>query len=82
MLDHPMQSVSPERLSYTVDEACAVTGLNRNALYRAIALGQLNTFKVGRRRMVSARALREYIQVKEKETSRGSAGGRANAPSA
>ncbi|MDH0072185.1 helix-turn-helix domain-containing protein [Stenotrophomonas maltophilia] len=64
---------SPERLSYTVDEACAVTGLNRNALYRAIALCQVSTFKVGRRRMVSARALREFIEAKEKESSSGAA---------
>ncbi|ALA81472.1 MULTISPECIES: helix-turn-helix domain-containing protein [Stenotrophomonas maltophilia group] len=56
-----------ERLSYTTEEACAVTGLNRNALYRAMAAGQLSTFKVGKRRMVSARALREYIEAREKE---------------
>ncbi|MET4599879.1 helix-turn-helix domain-containing protein [Stenotrophomonas sp. 2694] len=56
-----------ERLSYTTDEACAVTGLNRNALYRAMAAGLLCTFKVGKRRMVSARALREYIEAREKE---------------
>ncbi|MBN4940594.1 helix-turn-helix domain-containing protein [Stenotrophomonas pavanii] len=64
---------SPERLSYTVDEACAVTGLNRNAIYRAIALSQVSTFKVGRRRMVSARALREFIEAREKESSSGAA---------
>ena len=38
-------TVPGQRLSYTVDEACAVTGLNRNAIYRAITLGQINTFK-------------------------------------
>ncbi|MEI2260752.1 helix-turn-helix domain-containing protein [Stenotrophomonas indicatrix] len=62
-----------ERLSYTVDEACAVTGLNRNAIYRAITLGQISTFKVGRRRMVSTRALREFIESKEREASGGAA---------
>jgi excisionase family DNA binding protein len=62
-----------ERLSYTTDEACAVTGLNRNALYRAMAANQLRTFKVGKRRMVSARALREFIEAKERETSSGAA---------
>ncbi|PZU27393.1 MAG: ethanolamine utilization protein EutA [Stenotrophomonas sp.] len=58
-----------ERLSYTTDEACASTGLNRNALYRAMNAGQLKTFKVGKRRMVSARALREFIEAREKEAS-------------
>ncbi|WP_083490818.1 helix-turn-helix domain-containing protein [Stenotrophomonas humi] len=60
-----------ERLSYTTDEACAVTGLNRNALYRAMNAGQLSTFKVGKRRMVSARALREFIEAREKEATSG-----------
>lgn len=60
-----------ERLSYTTDEACAVTGLNRNALYRAMNAGQLNTFKVGKRRMVSALALREFIEAREKEAING-----------
>lgn len=56
-----------QRLSYNVEEALAATGLNRNALYRAIAAGQLQTFKVGKRRMVSVRALQEFIERKEKE---------------
>ncbi|HHA2497727.1 TPA: helix-turn-helix domain-containing protein [Stenotrophomonas maltophilia] len=63
----------PDRLSYTTDEACAATGLNRNALYRVMAAGQLHTFKVGKRRMVSARALREFIEAREKESSSGAA---------
>lgn len=63
----------PERLSYNVEEACAVTGLNRNALYRAIAANAIKTFKVGKRRMVSARALREFIESLEKEASSGAA---------
>ncbi|KOO84180.1 helix-turn-helix domain-containing protein [Stenotrophomonas maltophilia] len=62
-----------ERLSYTTDEACAVTGLNRNAFYAAISKNQIRTFKVGRRRMVSARALREFIEAREKESNSGAA---------
>lgn len=60
-----------ERLSYTTDEACAVTGLNRTAFYGAISKNQIKTFKVGRRRMVSARALREFIEAREREATRG-----------
>ncbi|MEN5394254.1 helix-turn-helix domain-containing protein [Stenotrophomonas sp. TWI377] len=60
-----------ERLSYTTDEACAVTGLNQNAFYRAMSANQLKTFKVGKRRMVSARALREFIEAREKEATGG-----------
>lgn len=65
--------VQPERLSYTTDEACAATGLNRTALYREMVAGRIKTFKVGKRRMVSARALREFIEAREKAATSGAA---------
>ena len=55
------------KVSYNVEQVLAATGLNRNALYREMAAGHLQTFKVGKRRMVSARALQEFIERKEKE---------------
>ena len=58
------------RLSYTVDGACEVTGLNRNQFYKAITAGDLKTFKVGRRRMVSAQALQDFISKLEQEGAR------------
>lgn len=61
------------RLSYNVDEAVSATGLNRTAFYAAISKNQIKTFKVGRRRMVSARALQEFIQAREKEGTSGAA---------
>ncbi|WP_420009084.1 helix-turn-helix domain-containing protein [Xanthomonas sacchari] len=66
-------SAESDRLSYNVEEALAATGLNRNAFYRAISSDQIKTFKVGKRRMVSARALREFIEAREKESSTGKA---------
>ena len=59
-----------DRLSFNIEEAIATTGLNKNALYRAIAANELQTFKVGKRRMVSARALQDYIARKEEEAKR------------
>lgn len=56
-----------ERLSYSLDEAVTVTGLNRNALYHLMNKGELATFKIGKRRMVSARVLREFIERKERD---------------
>ncbi|WP_080953845.1 MULTISPECIES: helix-turn-helix domain-containing protein [Xanthomonas] len=56
-----------DRLSYTLEQASEVTGLGRTAFYRQIAMNQIRTFKVGRRRMVSAQALREFIDKKERE---------------
>ena len=53
--------LKPYRLSFTIEEACANTGLARTRMFGAIAEGTLVTFKVGRRRMVTARALGEFI---------------------
>ena len=46
-----------ERLSCTVDEACAASGLGRTKLYELIGSGQLVTTTVGRRRLVIVRSL-------------------------
>ena len=53
--------MTTQKLSYTVEDACEATGLRRSRLYAAIADGSLTTFKAGRRRMVSAKALQDFI---------------------
>ena len=50
-----------EKLAYTVEEACTVTGFARSRLYKAIGEGTIKTFKAGRRRMLSAKALQDFI---------------------
>lgn len=50
-----------ERLSCTVDDACAVTGLGRTKLYELIGSGQLITTTIGRRRLVIVRSLLELV---------------------
>jgi len=50
-----------ERISCTVDEACAVTGLGRTKLYDLIGSGQVLTTTVGRRRLVIVRSLLELL---------------------
>ena len=50
-----------ERLSCTVDDACAVTGLGRTKLYELIGSGQLMTTTVGRRRLIIVRSLLELV---------------------
>jgi hypothetical protein len=54
-----------ERLGYTVEQALA-TGVfpTRNKLYSAIARGDVETWKDGRSRMISAASLRRYVQQK------------------
>jgi excisionase family DNA binding protein len=56
-----MKSNTNTRLSYTIEEATAVTGMARTRIYRAIADGSLKTFMAGRRRMTSAKALESWI---------------------
>lgn len=64
-----MQQAPP--LSYTVEQATKVTGLGRTAIYRLIATNEIQTFKVGKRRMVSVRALQAFIEKKEREAATG-----------
>lgn len=50
-----------ERLSCTISEACAATGLGRTKLYDLIGAGAVETTLVGRRRLVSVRSLVRLI---------------------
>lgn len=59
---------SEQRVSFTMDEAVGATGLSRSRLYKAISDGSLRTIKAGRRRMVSRKALEEYVANLERES--------------
>jgi hypothetical protein len=59
-LEKPKRAV--ERLGYNVPDALATGAFpNRNKLYAAIARGEIETWKDGRSRMISAASLREYV---------------------
>jgi excisionase family DNA binding protein len=51
-----------ERLTCTIAEACAATGLGRTKLYELIGAGCLATTTVGRRRLVLVRSLRILLE--------------------
>ncbi len=51
---------APDRL-YDLDACAALLSLGRSKVYAEIAAGRLRTIKVGRRRLVSASAVRDYI---------------------
>ena len=51
---------APDRL-LSVDEASAALGLGRSRMYLEIQTGRLRSVKVGRRRLVPAAALANYI---------------------
>ena len=68
-----MKTVNSEKLAYTVEGACDATDMARTRIYAAIADGTLKTFKAGRRRMVSARALNEFIAKLERDSAKDAA---------
>lgn len=62
-----MKSETVERLGYTVRDALATgTFPNRNKLYTAIARGEIESWKDGRSRMISAASLRRYVERRTK----------------
>jgi hypothetical protein len=64
----------PPRLAYTVESALDTGAFSsRRKLYQAISSGTLRTFKDGKRRMISADALIEYIGQRERATAEGQA---------
>ena len=57
-----MHNKSTEKLAYSVKDALAATSVSRSLLYEEMAAGRLKSFHVGRRRLISARALSEWLQ--------------------
>lgn len=55
------------KLTYTVEEASAALAKPRSAIYDAIHSGQLESYKDGKRRLISRRALEAYVANKEAE---------------
>jgi len=54
--------------TYTIPEAIERLRVSRNTLYDEIAAGRLRTYRIGRRRYVSAEALQDYIRGREAES--------------
>lgn len=57
-----MQNVPLERLSYSIQEASAISGLSRATIYRLIGSNRLTVRKIGRRTVVPAAAMRSLIE--------------------
>lgn len=51
---------APERL-LSIADACATLGLGRTLLYAELSAGRLSSVKVGRRRLIPAYAITEYV---------------------
>jgi excisionase family DNA binding protein len=57
-----------QKLAYTIEEAASIVGRTRTALYDAICKGEIDSYRDGKRRMVSRRALEVYVARKEAES--------------
>lgn len=49
-------------LAYSVAEACKVSSIGKTYLYQLINEGRLQTCKIGKRTLISARSLRALIE--------------------
>lgn len=52
---------NPDKLSFTIPEACQATGLGRTMIYRLIQEGKLRALKAGRRTLIAAHDLAALI---------------------
>jgi|GEM_PF-2887600 len=50
-----------ENLAYTVDEACRAARIGRTRLYEEIGAGRLVVSRVGRKTLIPAHRLREWL---------------------
>ncbi|MBW0170734.1 MAG: helix-turn-helix domain-containing protein [Hydrogenophaga sp.] len=62
-----------EQLAYTVEQFIGATKVGRTKAYEEIASGRLATYKVGRRRYISAHAAADWQRKLEAEALRESA---------
>lgn len=55
------QTTPTNKLSYTIPELVAATGVGRTTLYEEIKAGRLRTCKVGKRTLVTADDARAWL---------------------
>lgn len=57
-------------LALGIDEAARVIGVARSMMYEIVARGEIESFKLGRRRLILTKALDAYINRVAKEGAR------------
>lgn len=50
------------KLLYEVSEASVMTSLGRSKLYELLAAGEIESVKVGKRRLIPAQALETFVE--------------------
>ncbi len=56
--------------AHTLEEAAEALGVSRRTVYIEIGAGRLQSFTIGRRRLISDEALRRYVEARERESVR------------
>ena len=57
-----------EKMALSIAEACAISGLQKDSLYREINAGRLKTAKVKGRRLIRRQALEQWLADQETAT--------------
>ncbi|WP_323157650.1 helix-turn-helix domain-containing protein [Pseudomonas fulva] len=66
-----MESSTPLKpISVGVDEAARLIGVARSMLYAMIARGELETFKLGKRRLIRVKTLEAFVKRQAQENNR------------
>jgi len=58
------------KLAYSIPEAIETSGIQRDLIYSEINSGRLKSIKIGRRRLVRAEALEQWLKDHEARTSK------------
>lgn len=53
------------RLAVSAEEAARMCGIGRTTLYAALAAGSLKSIKLGKRRLITVKALEAWLQAAE-----------------
>ena len=56
------------KLSYPIEEAFEIIGVNRSAGYKLIADGKLESFKIGKRRNATRKACEKCVELLARES--------------
>lgn len=51
----------PGRVSYSVEEAADLIGIGRTVMFQLVIAGEIDSFKIGRRRLIPWDAIDSYI---------------------
>ena len=67
MIDNPKSNsdIDQLRLAVSPGEAARISGLGRTTLYEAIGSGALRSLKIGKRRLITIEALKEWLAAAE-----------------